>query len=543
MVQEPELTGPATALADKYRDRGGTIRDRTNAGDPTGSIFLGDSPNNTFFTIAAASVAPILYVLFVYRYATDSFFGDDWSTALLVHAALHGHLSLSLLWSQYNESRLVLGNIVDVVFGYLDRFDLRSVLLFTAVVFIASYAILLVLVRGYIGRRLTPIPVFIFGMVWFSLADVQNALWAFQASWFLTVFFFMVMLFALLIPTNSRGWWIGLAIVAAMAGSLSTVQGFILWPIGAICIFWNQSVRRQRDGNPPLTRSTRFEAALWIGAAILTIALYLPGYNSNEDGCIYASSGCSLTSGLHHPFETLRYFVVLIGNVVPGGFIIGHAQSVLRFELVGVALFTTAAYILVQSWRYRVSREHRPLPLLLITFSLVFDLSISLSRSKIGPAGAISTNRYVMPNLILLAGIAIYAWARLPKCLQTATGHSWQINRARLALAALAIFIVAQVTLATGFGLANGRATTTALNTSARFFVNRERVPVRVRVCEEFWLVYAQPGAFSSFAIRLEDAEEDQLGEFEPGAYSEYRQQGLPMLFPACLKYIVHVVH
>ena len=157
-------------------------------------------------------------------------------------------------------------------------------LLFTAVVFIASYAILLVLVRGYIGRRLTPIPVFIFGMVWFSLADVQNALWAFQASWFLTVFFFMVMLFALLIPTNSRGWWIGLAIVAAMAGSLSTVQGFILLANCAICIFWNQSVRRQRDGNPPLTRSTRFEAALWIGAAI-RLALYLPGYNSNEDGC------------------------------------------------------------------------------------------------------------------------------------------------------------------------------------------------------------------------------------------------------------------
>ena len=533
-VQLPELTGPAT-LTDKYCDRGGSTRDQTDAGESTGSILLGDGRHNTILTIAAASVAPILYVLFVYRYATDSFFGDDWSTALLVHAALHGHLSLGLLWSQYNETRLVLGNMVDVVFGYINRFDLRSVMLFTAVVFIASYAVLLALVHSYIGRRLTPIPVFILGTIWFSLADVQNALWAFQVSWYLTVFFFMVMLFALLIPANSRRWWLGLAVFAAMAGSLSTVQGFILWPVGAVCILWNQPVRRRHDSNQPSTRTTRFEAALWIGAAILTIALYLPGYSFNEDGCIPASA-CSSTSGLHHPFETLRYFLVLIGNVVPGGFITGHAQSVIRFELVGVALFITAAFILVQSWRYRATRENRPLPLLLITFSLVFDLSISLSRSGIGPAGAISSNRYVMPNLILLAGITIYAWARLPKCLQAATGHSWQIHSARIALAALAIFIIAQATIATGFGLANGRATSTALNTSARFFVNRERAPVHARVCEAYLLLWSQPGAIPSFAMRLHDAGEDQLGEFEPGAYREYRQQGLPMLFPVCLK-------
>jgi hypothetical protein len=134
--------------------------------------------------------------------------------------------------------------------------------------------------------------VFNLGVIWFSLADVQNALWAFQVSWYLTVLFFMVMLFALLIPANSRRWWLGLAVFAALAGSLSTVQGFILWLVGAISMLWNQPVRRQHDRNHPSTRTTRFEASLWIGAAILTIALYYRDTASMKAAASRLFSGC-----------------------------------------------------------------------------------------------------------------------------------------------------------------------------------------------------------------------------------------------------------
>jgi hypothetical protein len=269
---------------------------------------------------------------------------------------------------------------------------------------------------------------------------------------------------------------------------------------------------------------------------MLTIALYLPGYNFNSDGCI-PGAACSFTSGLHHPVESLRYFLILIGSVVPSGLISSSVHSVIRFELLGVVLLVMAAFILVQSWRYRASREQRPLPLLLITFSLLFDVSISLSRSGDGLAGAISNNRYVMPNLILLASIAIYAWGRLPRRPLHATVHSRQFYTTGLALSALAVLVVVQAITSTGFGLANGRAISGELNTSARFFVNRERVPIDTGACEAYVLLLKQPGAIPSFDVRINDADEDQLGEFEPDAYREYRQQGLPMLIPACQRY------
>ena len=48
------------------------------------------SRHNTVLTVAAASIAPILYFAFVYHFAVDSFNSDDWSVSPLIHAALHG---------------------------------------------------------------------------------------------------------------------------------------------------------------------------------------------------------------------------------------------------------------------------------------------------------------------------------------------------------------------------------------------------------------------------------------------------------------------
>ena len=98
-----------------------------------------------------------MYLVFIARYAINSFYNDDWSVIPMVHAARDGHLSLSQLWSQHNESRLVIGNMIVILFGFVDRLDLRSVIFFSAVAFIAAYAGLLILLRSYLGKQLTPV--------------------------------------------------------------------------------------------------------------------------------------------------------------------------------------------------------------------------------------------------------------------------------------------------------------------------------------------------------------------------------------------------
>ena len=277
-------------------------------GGTTARFILWATGHNTVLTIAAASVAPILYLVFIDRYATNSFYGDDWSVAPLIHSALSNHLSLSQLWAQYNESRLFLQKVVDVLFGRIDRFDLRSVIFFSAAVLIASYAVLLALFRQYLGNRLTPIPVLVIGVTWFSLAAIENSLWAAQVGWYLTVFFFVVMLFAFQVPHHRRRLWFVVAVIAAFAASLSTVQGFLCWPLGTICILWSHS---------SLRRAAR-ETAVWFGATIVTVVLYFRGYDFSNNGCLPAAV-CSPRVSLHHPLSALKFLFALIGNVIPSG--------------------------------------------------------------------------------------------------------------------------------------------------------------------------------------------------------------------------------
>jgi hypothetical protein len=259
--------------------------------------------------------APVLYLLFIDRYAVNAFYDDDWSVVPMVHAAIHGHLTRSQLWNQHHESRLLAGNSI-ILFGFANRLDARSVIFFSAAVLIVSYAGLLALVRQYFGRRLTPTSVLVIGVVWFSLADVQNALWAFQTSWYLTVFFFVMMPCALLLSNRRRALWLTAAMTLAILSSLTTIQGFTCWPVGAICILWTQS----------WTRQTRFEIAAWLGTMVLTIVLYLPGYQFYEGNTCLDRQACSASVLLHHPLTSLGFFFALIGNVIPSG-VVGQSPS------------------------------------------------------------------------------------------------------------------------------------------------------------------------------------------------------------------------
>jgi hypothetical protein len=480
----------------------------------SGSTFptwtLGHGP-----VLAAGSVPPVLYLLFVIHYASNSFWGDDWSVTPVVHAALHGHLTLGELWSQYNESRLFFGTIVTVFFGVANRLDLRSVIIFSALVFIATYIVLLSLLRRYLDRPLRPIPVLSVGVVWFSLADLQNSLWGFQVSWYLTLFGVMIMLFALLVPEDRRRLWLIIAIAAAVAASLSTVQGFLCWPLGAICILWN----------PPENRHVRWESAVWIGAFVATLVLYLPGYSFNDNGCLPASA-CSPSVALHHPTAALAFFLALIGNVLPHAIIFSgafvSAGSAVLHEVLGAVILLVAAFILVQSWRHRKSTERVPLPLLLICFSLAFDVTITLGRGGSGGGGALEANRYVMANLVLLTAIVMYALAHIPALLVPRPTRSVQRSLGWVALAAMTVFLILQVTVASQFGLRNAPAIHNGMQQSARFFLNLDRIPEQDLACESYVELFPQAGALLSFGEKFRDASQDHLGPFQPAAARSY---------------------
>jgi hypothetical protein len=450
--------------------------------------------------VAAATIPAVLYLLYVAHYSVDVPYADDWNMVPVVVLALHGKLGIGELWSQYGDTRLLIPRLCFVLIGWIDHFDIRTVLLLSATMFIASYILILPLLRRYTGKPLTSLSVLAVGVAWFSLADVQNALWSFQLAWYAATFFFVAMIFFLLSPRHRVAMY-GLGIGAAVAGSYAIVQGFVLWPVGLICLLLGSSRGRR----------TVAEVTVWLSAAAITAAIYLHRFDTTS----------TAGGGVSHPVRLARFVILLIGNVIPTAAHAAHPNFVFH-EVLGTIVAGAAAFVVVQSIRERHTRN--PLPVLLITYGLFFDVMISLGRYTQGPSGALNNNRYTMPNLVLLTGVVIFGCAHPPSFNKRAFS--------RLALGAMVGLLAAQCVATTAFGVAVARTTHQTYETDARLVVNLDRVPMAQQGCDSAYAVDPPHGPTLAREIvaiygRLHMAR-DKLSVFQPATFRRYRAQGPP---------------
>ena len=384
--------------------------------------------------LGAVLLAPALYVVFVAHYGVNSLFNDDWSMVPVVHAALHGRLSFGLLWAQHNEHRVLLPNLAFIALGKWASLDTRTILLASAALFIAGYLLLVALVRRYAGHSLGWVFTLLLGAVWFSLADVESALLAYQITWYAVTFFLVLLLFVLARSRLGPGLLL-LAGVVAVAASYSSLQGLFLWPVGALCLW-----RRRGD-------LARFGWAIggWAFAAAVTVSLYFVDYSFAE-----ASSG-SFRYAFEHLGTTAQFLLAEVGNLVPSL----SPGSLTWHMALGAAIVVLAVGVLVLSAR-EVRRDEigrwTPLPAALVSFAILFDLSTGLGRVSLGLDQALAP-RYTMGNLLAFVGLVVFVVARLGGGRPRRVTRSLAVSRALLVLA-----LGAQVGVSTNFGLEQATA-------------------------------------------------------------------------------------
>jgi len=353
-------------------------------------------------------------------------------------------------------------------------------------------------------------------VVWFSVADVENALWGFQLAWYLVVFFFVAMTYCLLVPGRFRNAFVALAIGAAVLASLTEVQGFVLWPAGLVALVWVS----------PWRRRTYYESAIWLASALITTAIYVRNFKFGAATAICrieggTKEGCSLTYGLSHPLRFGKFLAVLAGNVVPSL----PGARVGAHELLGTVVWITAGFVVVWSIRERSLRPN-PLPVVLIVFALQFDLMLAVSRLGQGAAGA-GKNWYTMPNIILVSGIVVYAAGHPPDL------RAWKPNGRRHTLAtagmvALTAFLVVQFAVATRFGIVQARSHRARNVLVARVIVNQLKIPDTKRDCYLGAVVAGPPLAVVYEVIEI--ARQQQLSIFRPGTTEHYFVDEPPQL-------------
>jgi hypothetical protein len=440
-----------------------------------------------------------LYVTFVAVYGVNGLWFDDWGFVGIVHAAHTGHLSLSLLWTQHNENRMVIPYLAMLAIALPTHYDTKVMMLLDAVVFVATFGVWLAIVSSFCQRKVTLPLVAVCGVVWFSLADWQNALWGFQLAWYLILGALMAMLLLLLNRSPDRtelGRLIGAVVVAAVA-SYSSAQGLLLWPVGLICLAWGW--------RGPRRSSARFEAPIWVGAGAVATAIYFVDYSGN---------GFSPDVLIDSPRLVVDSVLANIGNVFPS------ASPLLGVhEVLGAVLLVATGVVSYLSLRDPKLEPRGALPLCLLVFALLFDVSVTTDRLIFGLALSV-TSRYTMANLLLPLGLIAFGWSRLPSGVQLR----------RLPTAVIAIggvcgaLVLVQLAVSTDYGLRQAAHHQAVMSTANRIVVNFDRIPRAEQRCYEFALVGDAGLVGNLTAIR--EAQSEGLSMFSAGR--TYRILGLP---------------
>jgi hypothetical protein len=325
------------------------------------------------------------YFWFIHRYAVNMIWNDQWKDIALIQQAHDGTLNLGTLWAQHTANRILFPNLIVLAIAYTTHFN----------VVIEEYvsAVMLVTATGLViaaHRRRSPSTLLIaycpVALLMFTFAggstfyDGGNTLWGFQMAWYLVLVALALTLF--LLDRHMLGQFaLAGAVAAAIVGSFSSIQGLLIWPVGAILL-----VLRHRS---------RVQLTVWIASAIATTALFFYHYTSGPG----ASQPGYLTS---EPVTSVKYFLFSIGDNIFGQQLL-HAPSreADGALIVGVGVLAVTLWLIATTGFRRDKESAAPLGVALIWFGLLFAVMITASRAW---QGFWQTHRYTMFDLLVWVG-------------------------------------------------------------------------------------------------------------------------------------------
>jgi hypothetical protein len=320
---------------------------------------------------------PVLgYLWLLVRYSVNTMYADQWSDVAVIKQSYAHFFPWGPMWLQHFENRVFFPNIVVVLLTHTVHFNVQVEEYLGAVMLLASSVIILWAHK----RRARSLPWLYYcpvAFLVFSVVQYQNTLWGFQLAWFMVLLALATAI--VLLDRRSLSWMLLVgAIVAAVIGSFSSLQGLLIWPTGLVLLYYRR-------------RSLPY-VGVWIAAAGASAILYFHNY----DFAVTPQSQFAR----HHPLATVKFFLfaMAVGTVV----IVGLRRDVTSSSPVGVAL---------------------------ICYGLLFAALITQGRSFLGFGGA-SFSRYTTFDVLILVGIYLALLGRVPGASLDLTTAEPEVGRA-----------------------------------------------------------------------------------------------------------------
>ena len=387
-------SGPATITAEAHLFEGRRVTSASNdlakIAQTPASIETGQQPGRLLrqlprplITVATflGFAAPVLgYFLLVRGYSLNVVTGDQWDDVVVIGRS-HAHLfDWSSLWAQHNENRILFPNLIVLLLAYTTAFNVQVEEYLSFLLLLASTGLIIwAHKRGAPGTPwLYYCPVVILML---SVVQYENALWGFQMAWYLVLLCLALSLF-LLDRMELSALPFTAAVLSAIVGSYSSLQGLLIWPAGLLVLY--------------LCRRRGRYIGIWLVAAALTASLYFYNWDSTTGTPRH-------NYAWQHPFIAIKFFLFIMGDVV--GIHVGYGGSV-NYAVMAFGLVVTilSLFTLVVGFRSRVDGDGRAIGMALIVVGLLFAAIVTAGRVGLGLFDA-SSSRYTTFTILAVVGI------------------------------------------------------------------------------------------------------------------------------------------
>jgi hypothetical protein len=316
-------------------------------------------------------VAPVLLGLwYVHAFGVNVVFEDQGNGMLpLFEKWYDGTLRLQDFWAQHNEHRPFLPRLLMFALGLRTRWNTVAEMYVVQVLLaIELAAVMYGFSRRCPGARWLLVPV---AWLVFNWRQSQNLLFGFQIAFVMANTLSITSLLCLSLLNSPEASWRNflLALAAAIAASLSSAQGLLLWPVGMISILavpWSRRVHG---------------AAVWVFTGAAVWALYFRDYHMPADHPAFAFSVDYLLAILGASLVASVWWAMVLGAAI--------------IALVFVAFLCTAK---TRRW------GDCSLWISCIAFELLVALQVTVSRSGFGVAQALSS-RYATYSVVVVIGL------------------------------------------------------------------------------------------------------------------------------------------
>ena len=333
----------------------------------------------------ASFAGSLAYALFVLAHTVPNVFWDQWEQAKLIIASFTHTLTFSNLWSQHNLNRMLIPNIIEVIYAHLLRSEAFPAVVTALVLYTGSYLALIMFILRHSSGLSRLFAFLSASALMLSTIFEEDSLWSFQLAWFIVIVCLILagIAAASCKPKVALPLVIGLSLIA----TFSSLQGIIVLPAIALIFLANRN-----------WRATPILLTIWTSE----LALYFHGLNLSNTG------GPGISATFHSPILAAKYFLVIVGSIFGS---IGLGPLGFRpVELAGLLLIILALTAIMIATRWFL--DGRAIPALsligasLFAYGLVFAAMTTVGRTGFGLAEA-ESSRYTLNTLFIPVGTAL----------------------------------------------------------------------------------------------------------------------------------------